>query len=766
MTALLACKAKDSVVIPDDPEEETTTEEVVTTVTPEPPLALRITEIMYHPVLEENYDDRHEFVEIHNPGTAAVSLEGWRLNGTGYDFPAGTQLDAGAFVVIAKDPDALIARYGLDAALVLGPYDGQLDNGGETVSLMDADDAVVDAVEYDDAFPWPIAADALGAGETWLPPSVLPLEGHRYGGTSLERVSLAADGSEPANWVASDIDAMTPGAAFSGLRDEPLPIVEAHEAWAIGEPAIGDNDPAQIDVTFSDFGELADVQIEYFVDDIRSQGEPTLIAMADAGDDADREVSVSLPAQAAHSIIRYRILADRGEGVEVVSPRSTDPFAWHAYFVDPELTGNTRIYQLYLAPNNWTQMWNNLDGGREIGCDANATWNNKVPGVFIFEGKVYDVHVRYQGSRYNRTNGASVGNWPHPGPAEPSPLSGLSYRISFPRYNRFEGRKAFALNKLTQGCPGLTASVGFELFRQAGLPASTTRYAQLHINGGYYRYMMEIERPGEEMMQAWHDDLGDGETYGHLYKSIGLTGDAGPFGWGDARPLFDSCGHTAYDRYTWTYDRKTYTWETHDALIQMIEELDAFRAPNGVVDVPGTRAYLAANFDVERMLDHLALTNWSVPFDDYFQNHFLYQRRGDGLWMLMAWDVDLNWGEWANNSGGGPQASVWGGLNGDLVGGIDANRSGWWNRVKDSFLQAYQAEFLLRLRDHNAGVLHPDNIAMVIADVQSNYDVNEANGAASAPSCDMASEAAAFQTFADGRYDFIHNSTDDDLIHW
>ena len=37
------------------------------------------------------------------------------------------------------------------------------------VALLGAAGAVVDLVRYDDGFPWPVAADALGAGETWLP---------------------------------------------------------------------------------------------------------------------------------------------------------------------------------------------------------------------------------------------------------------------------------------------------------------------------------------------------------------------------------------------------------------------------------------------------------------------------------------------------------------------------------------------------------------------------------------------------------------------
>jgi hypothetical protein len=750
----------------------TTTTEVVSTGPPLPADTVLITEIMYHPVLEEDYVDNHEFVEIHNPGSVAIALDGWRLEGTGTDFGADTVIQPGGFLVVAKNPTALleVPLYGLSADQVIGPFDGQLDNDGETLKVVRPDKSISDEVDFTDAFPWPIAADALGAGENWLPAHVLPLTSHRYTGISLERVSLATAGSDPANWVASDIDAPSPGAAFSGLREMPKPILESLEATALDGGVIGADDPVELSLVFSGLGDLSNATVEYFVDDLRVENETVEVLDIDDADLEDRQVTVTVPTLPSESIVRYRVLADRGDGQEVVSPRATDPYTHHAYFVDPEVVTNSRLYQLYVAPAAWTRMWDNLDEGRENGCDASIPWNEKVPGVFVFEGHVYDVRVRYQGSRYNRKNGAALANWPYPGPTEPAPLTGLSWRIGFPRYDRFEGRKAFSLSKLTQGCPGLTAGVGFEMFRQAGLPAATTRYIRFHVNGGYYRYMLEIERPGEGMMEAWHEQvaaaegLDEAEPVGHLYKSVGLNGDAGPFGWGDARPLAASCGHSAYDRYTYTYDRKTYTWETHEDLIQMIEDLDAFRAPNGTVDIPGTQAYLAANFDVESMLDHLAVMNYSVPFDDYFQNHFLYQR-DDGRWLLLAWDIDLNWGEWAGQSGGGAQASIFGGKNGDIViGGIGANRSGWWNRIKDSFLVAYEDEFIVRIKDLNETVLHPSNIALAIANVEAAYNASEAALAASAPTCDMSSEAAAFQTFADDRYDYIRNTDAADLV--
>lgn len=738
------------------------------------PATILITEIMYHPVLEEAFDDHHEFVELYNPGEAPIAVDGWKLRGgIDYVFPPGTELPADGFLVVAKDPAALLAipEYGLGEEQVVGPFDRELDNGDDSVILAREDDSFVDGVAYRDEFPWPIAADALGAGESWLRPELLPLTAHQYRGVSLERVSLTWEANDVGNWEPSAVDAPSPGQAYAGLRDEPRPILIAKQAsTASPDPLIRAGEPVTLELEFSEHGSLSTVSVEYFVDDVQVVGEPVQTIEIPDGDFVGRTVSVPLPGQADDSIVRYRVLGDRGDGIEVISPRPSDPHDYHAYFVSPVIDSSSRVYQLFLASDDWTQMWTNIQGGREIGCDANPTWNDRVPGVFVYEGEVHDVQVRYQGSRWNRGNGPTIDGWTFDGPAAPAPLRGLSYRIAFPRYHRFEEHKTVTLNKLTQGCPGLSAAVGFELFRRLDIPSPTTRFVRFHVNGGFLRTMLQIERPGKEMMESYHQAIDplDPDPVGHLYKSVGLNANAGPYGWGDARPLQPWCGHDAQTRYAYTYDRKTRTWADHDPLIAMIEQLDGYRDPfDGSIDVAATQAYLEANFDVDLVLDHIAVMNWSVPFDDYFQNHFLYQRRGDSRWIMMPWDLDRNFGPWAANTGAWAQASIFGGRNGiDAVGGIDANRSGWWNRIKDSVLRTYEPEFIDRIKLLSATTLHPEEISLIVDSVVASYDIAEANAAASPPSCDILSAAADFNAFAQARHDYIVNTPASELVDW
>lgn len=143
--------------------------------------AVVINEIMYHPLRGE----AGEYLELHNIGHAAVRLDGWRLSGgLDYEFPFPTTLDAGDFLVIARHPNTLIERYGLDPVGVLGPYAGRLSDSGETLRLRDLNGNVVDHVRYYEGGQWSEDADGYGP--------------------SLEVIDPRHDNGSGQNWAASE----------------------------------------------------------------------------------------------------------------------------------------------------------------------------------------------------------------------------------------------------------------------------------------------------------------------------------------------------------------------------------------------------------------------------------------------------------------------------------------------------------------------------------------------------------------------------------
>ncbi len=137
----------------------------------QPPVeaSLRISEIHYNPAdpteLEiaaghDNNDD-FEFVELVNISPDVIQLADARLTqvtladqleGIGFDFSNSpiTQLAPGQHVVVVEDLDAFELRYGSDLP-VAGQWNGQLSNGGETITLQ-AGDATIHQFAYDDAW--------------------------------------------------------------------------------------------------------------------------------------------------------------------------------------------------------------------------------------------------------------------------------------------------------------------------------------------------------------------------------------------------------------------------------------------------------------------------------------------------------------------------------------------------------------------------------------------------------------------------------------
>jgi hypothetical protein len=176
-----------------------------------------INEIMYNP---GSGNQNEEYIELHNITPEPVTLyrydksEPWRFtDGIEFVFPSDpvVTIPAGGYLLLVKDLAAFAARYG-DAPAgvqVLGPYDGQLQNGGEKLDLSmpgDVDEfgtryyIRIDRVSYSDGSH---PEDCPGGVDLW------PVEADG-GGMSLSRKPASAYGNDLANWKAA---APSPGQA-------------------------------------------------------------------------------------------------------------------------------------------------------------------------------------------------------------------------------------------------------------------------------------------------------------------------------------------------------------------------------------------------------------------------------------------------------------------------------------------------------------------------------------------------------------------------
>ena len=145
-------------------------------------------EIMYHP---RDAGEQLEFVELYNQMGTELDVARWQLaGGIEFTFPEGTFVPAGGHLVVARDPAALQQATGVAA---LGPYRGALSSGGETLELRDLNQRLMDSIEYDDALPWPLAADGRGP--------------------SLAKIDPRTTSSPAEHWTSSRVVGGTPGAA-------------------------------------------------------------------------------------------------------------------------------------------------------------------------------------------------------------------------------------------------------------------------------------------------------------------------------------------------------------------------------------------------------------------------------------------------------------------------------------------------------------------------------------------------------------------------
>ena len=157
-------------------------------------------EIMYRPA-----SAGAEFVELFNANTnQTFDLTGWSVNGLGYDFPSGTLLPPGGYLVLAADASAYAQAYGLTNP-PFGTYPGKLDPDGETLSLLrpgpDTNALAVDRVRYETTAPWMTATN----------------------GVSLQLIDAGQDNSRVANWAA-----VSPG---YGLPPASLALLTYGQVW-------------------------------------------------------------------------------------------------------------------------------------------------------------------------------------------------------------------------------------------------------------------------------------------------------------------------------------------------------------------------------------------------------------------------------------------------------------------------------------------------------------------------------------------------------
>ncbi len=574
---------------------------------------LVINEIMYHPFSAEQ---KEKFIEIVNVGQEEISLNGWQLVGeVSFRFPDTATILPGEYVVVAADLTWMLGKH--DVGKAFGNFQGLTATGGQEVALSNPKGVMVDYVDFKDNDPWPILPD----GE----------------GPSLELINPYDDNDFGRNWA--DGSPSSPGQQNSAFTTNNAPYITKAK-HSPHEPK--DSDSVVITAKVRDADGLLAVWVLYQAmgpghyirgTDASYLTSWRIVEMNDEGADGDAEAAdgvytATLPPQRHRTLVRYLIYARDAspDQKEARALRESDPSKNYAYFVyngvppysaDITYLGQPRTHTVLTKLPVYHLIANDYDvleceyKGISFGDEVNRS-DYKWRGTFVYEGDVYDhICFRLRGGVWRYT-------WQK-----------RSYKLKFNRGRRFvmkdnygnphpEKRKKLNLNANIQqnwtgkrGEEGMYESLGYRLFRDAGVRFSYTTWIHFRIidgaseigadqyKGDFYGIFTEIENPDDNLLKAHGHPLS-----GNLYKMEG--------GWdkevNDVPPLDDSDMQAFWDGYHsvqpvqwWRDNFNLESWYSYHAIVDGIHHTDIHAG----------------------------------------KNYYFYRNPETNLWEVFPWDLDL-----------------------------------------------------------------------------------------------------------------------------
>jgi hypothetical protein len=260
------------------------------------------------------------------------------------------------------------------------------------------------------------------------------------------------------------------------------------------------------------------------------------------------------------------------------------------------------IYLFFSEPDWYEKLRANFEGSDDPPyMEATFVWN---------EITMERVGVRFKGNSSYRT---------YPGTKK-------SFKIKtneFVKGRRIQGIDTLNLHNAFKDPSYVREKIYYELAREAGLKASRTNYAALHVNGEYWGLYFLTEDVDGEFLE---NHVGAKEN-GNLYK-------------GDPRGTLEWRG-TDPGPYRREYEKDNNEDDDDwSDLIRLVETLN--RTPPAEL-----KDRLAAALDIESAIALLAMDNLTANLDSYIgsgHNYYLYHRKSDGKFVFFPWDPNEAYG--------------------------------------------------------------------------------------------------------------------------
>ncbi len=481
--------------------------------------------------------ERSEFVEIFNNSDEAADLSEWELKGAiKFRFPDELTLPAFGYVVVAEDPAVIEGAFGVTA---LGPFSGRLSNDGETVKLVNADDALMDSVSYQMGFPWPTWAAGKGASMELIDPNIDNSQGSAWRSSGFLEETTLLESMRRHRQDIDDLTRPTPGRRNSVAQSEFNLLVDSVSHSPIAPRSL---DPVTFKVVLP---ESSAVEVVTLLLQIVRPGEYQPAYLPRPLEDllADPEAPLPINPEFANpeqwlllpmnellepeidltgsrvfianvgpfsnrTLVRYRVDlngTELNEGTRVTLPYSDDPSLNFALFVydgvpayqptirtvleggiqarhSMEVMNSLPVYHLLTREPDllYSHGYEKSDQIHPTEIEARRVFNWE--GTLVYREQVYD-HVRYRLRQNNDRYNADWGGK-------------RSFRFRFHRADRFRPRddrgqayevpwRSLNLSKMMDGKRnqtfGLPEAMNSWLWDLVDIPAPRTHYVQMRV---------------------------------------------------------------------------------------------------------------------------------------------------------------------------------------------------------------------------------------------------------------------------------------------